>query len=198
MFVLGRPAFCVLAGEEAAPERGPTEDCQIQRVRHRDELALDRALDEAVLDLDPCKWGPPPQVRQSIRPRHNPGRGIRDPNVENLPRADLVIEYPHQFVNRGQRIPDMNPVQVDVVGVQTAEAALEGLDQALAVVAARIRIAGAEERRVLRRNHVAIALACYEFPEVALAHATAVVDGGVDEIAAGFGKYVEDPSRFRP
>src|SRR6266516_525024 len=140
MFPLGRPVFCVLAGEEAAPERGPSEHCQIQRVRHRDELALDRALDEAVLDLDPYKWGPAAKVSQSIRPRHNPGRGIRDPNVENLPRAYLVVEHPHQFVNRGQRIPDMDPVQVEVVDVQAVKAALEGLDQALSVVAAWLRI----------------------------------------------------------
>src|SRR5256885_9827272 len=60
--------------------------------------------------------------------RSNPGRGIRDPNVENLARPHLVVERPHQFVNRRQRIPDMHPVQVDVVGVQAAEAALQGLN----------------------------------------------------------------------
>src|SRR6266705_1874375 len=164
MFAPGRSVSCVLAGKEAAPEGGPTEHREIERVRHRDELALDCALDEAVLDLNPRKGRPPPKVRQSVRPRHNPGRGIRDPNVENLPRADLIIEY---------------------------------LDQALTMAAARIRIAHADKRRVLRRDHVAVTLACHEFPDVALAHATAIVDGGVDEIAAGFGKYVEDPSGFR-
>src|SRR2546421_6186643 len=117
--------------------------------------------------------------------------------MENLPRPHLVVEHPHQFVNRRQRIPDVDPVQVDVVGVEVAETALECLDQALTVVAARIRVAGADERRVLRRNYVAIALAPNEFTDVALAQPTAVVDRGVDEIPAGFGKNIEDSSSFR-
>jgi hypothetical protein len=124
--------------------------------------------------------------------RHDPRRGVRDPDVEHLTGPDDVVERAHDLVDRRERIPDVDPVDVDVAGPEPSEAGLERLDEVLAVGAARIRIAIAGVQRVLRRQHPVVPVARDQLPNQSLALARGVVVRGIDEVASGLAEGLED------
>src|ERR1700730_2878501 len=60
-------AFAViLPGQHATRQRRPSQNSQVQSFRHGNQFALDRSLDEAVLDLQPDKLCPASKLRQSV------------------------------------------------------------------------------------------------------------------------------------
>ena len=79
----------------------------------------------------------------------------------------------------------MQPVQVDVVGVQPLQAGLAGLHHVLALVAAGVGVvARGFELVYLVARTTCIAVPCKKFAEERLARAVGVEVGGIDEVAA--------------
>ena len=69
-----------------------------------------------------------------------PGGGIGDANVEHFALADEVVEPTHDLFHGRESVPDVDPVQVDVAGLQALEAGFDGVDHAFAVVPGSIRV----------------------------------------------------------
>src|SRR5215211_682153 len=150
--VLGAVAIgAVPSGEKASPERPPCCHRQLERLRHRQQLTLDSPVDEAVRDLQPGEARPAAQIGERDRLRDDPRRGVRDPDIEHLAGPDDVVERAHELLDRRVRIPDVDPVHVDVVGAEPLEARVERLDHALAVRSPAVRVARVHVQRVLRR-----------------------------------------------
>ena len=182
----------VLAGEQPTGERPPSEDGETQRVGHRHQLALHRALDQAVLDLDRRERCPAALARERVALGDRPRRDVGDPNVQDLPRTDLIVERPHQLCDGRDGVPEMDPEQVHVVGPQPTKALIQRLHQALAVVAERIDVTRADRRCVLGRQHEAVAVCREQLADDLLAATPRVVVGGVDEVPADLAVGVED------
>jgi hypothetical protein len=97
-------------------------------------------VDQAVLDLQSDEGRPPPHVGKRVRLRDPPGRGIRDAGVEHLALANQIIQPSHDLFDRRDLVPDVDPVKVDIIGLQPLEACFHCLHHTLAVVAGRVRV----------------------------------------------------------
>ena len=62
------------------------------------------------------------------------------------------------FFDRGNLVPDVNPVQVDVIGLQPLEVRFHGLHHILAVIAGRVRIGPRSSTGVFRGQDHALAM----------------------------------------
>ena len=121
---------------------------------------------------------------------------VGDAHIEHFSDANHVIKPSHHLLDRSHEIPGVNPIEVDVIGLEPLEAGLKGAGHVLAVIAARVGIAFAGEKRAFRRDNEVVAVGRNEFAEQALTCAFVIFVGGVDEIAAGLRETVKDPSRF--
>src|SRR5260370_33574058 len=79
----------------------------------------------------------------------------------------------------------MDPIQVDVVGLQPFETRLHGLHHILALVARGVRVCAWKSVGVFRSEHDALAMPFHEIAEKRFAGPIRVDIGSVDEIAAG-------------
>src|SRR5829696_3901626 len=92
----------------------------------------------------------------------------------------------------GVRVPDVDPVHVDVVGAMSPEAGVQCLHHALAMCPAGVRVARAHVQGVLGRENPVLALGGDQFSDDSLAAAVCVVVGGVKEVPAGLAERVDD------
>jgi hypothetical protein len=60
---------------------------------------------------------PPTNVRQGIRLSDPPGGSIRDARVKHLACSNRIVESSHDLFRRRDLVPDMDPIKVDVVGL---------------------------------------------------------------------------------
>jgi hypothetical protein len=106
-----------------------------------------------------------------------------------------VSEMP-AFFDGGERVPNVQPVEVDVVGAKSLETRVDRPDDALSMSTAGVR--------VVLRTHVEPVLGCHDavvavrrdqLTDDPLARPIGVAIGGVDEVAAGLAEGVEDPGR---
>ena len=58
-------------------------------------------------------------MRQRVRLRDPPGRGIGDADVEHFACGNQVIQSAHDLFHRRDLVPDVNPIEIDVVGLQS-------------------------------------------------------------------------------
>jgi len=121
----------VLAGQHTATEWRPGSHRDIERLGHRQQLPLRCALDQAVLDLEADAEAPAMQIGQRVRLGDDPGRCIRNTDIQHLARTHQIVECPHDLVDWGYEIPRMDPVETDVVGTQSFQTPLERLVHAL-------------------------------------------------------------------
>ena len=156
--VLALVRALVLAAERAAPERTPRRDAEAELLRHRDELALDRALEERILDLQRDERRPSAESRHRLRLRHLPGRRVAESQVANLALLDERIERAHRLLDGRRLVPGVKPVEIDVVGPQAAERFFALGDDGLAVRAAAVGVAHEHVGHELRREDDAVAL----------------------------------------
>ena len=140
------PLAVIFAAEDAASQRRPRGHADIQRFRYRDEFALDGSLDQAVFDLHRDERRPAAKLGERVGLRHPPGRSIGDSDVEHLALTHQVVERSHRFFGGRELIPDVHPVQIDVVGFQALQAGFDGLHHIFAVVAGRVWVRGRERR----------------------------------------------------
>src|SRR5262245_15577521 len=85
-----------------------------------------------------------------------PAGEIRTADVTNLARAHEIIERAERFFDRRERIEAVQLIQVDVVGSQTPQAVVDGVDQVIARRADVIQCRPGA-KCALRRNQQAIA-----------------------------------------
>jgi hypothetical protein len=119
--------------------------------------------------------------------RGDPRRHVREADVADLAGGDQIVERSQCLVDRGAAIPAMQPVEVDVVGLQPPQRLLKLGDERLAAGAAPVRVAGVEVGEELRAERDAFAPAGLGGEELAddlLGVAVGVDVGGVDDVAA--------------
>ena len=162
---------------------------------HRHQFLFDGALEQRVLDLQPDERRPAAETRGEVGFGDLPRRGVRDAEVAHLAGPNEVVERGHRLLDGGVHVPDVQPVQVDVVGLQAPQRVLAGVDQRLAARAAAVGIARIEVAAELGRDHQAIAAGGVAPDVVAddlLGVALGVEVGGVDEVAAEVDEAVDD------
>ena len=70
--------------------------------------------------------GVQPRHSASVLARETTQAGrVGDADVEHLAGAHRVVERPHRLLDRGVPVPEVHPVEVDVVGAQPAQAGLQ-------------------------------------------------------------------------
>ena len=144
-----RRAGAVLAGQHAAAQRRPRQHAEAQRLRGRQHLLLDGAVEQRVLHLRGGQRG-------AARDRPLPGGGlrglpagvVRDPDVRRPAAADGEVQRAERLLERRVVGPQVHLPQVDVVH---AEAPQRGVERARAGDPGRRRRTGAPRARGDRR-----------------------------------------------
>ena len=135
----------VFAGEEAERERRPRRHAHSKLVRQREVLVLNVAVHQGIEELHRDGPGQAPRRRQGGDFRDVPGRRVRNAQVLDFPGAHEAGHGLQQFFGGRDAVPDVQPIEVDVVGAQTPKRALQRGVQVLGAGAAGLRaLAGGE------------------------------------------------------
>src|SRR6202041_2886117 len=104
----------IFAAEQSAGERRPCYQAEIEGLRHRDQLALDCALYQRILNLQADELRQAAEIGESVGLRDPSGERVGDAEVENLALTDQVVERAHEYFDWSHLIPDVKPVEIDV------------------------------------------------------------------------------------
>ena len=149
----------VLPAEDAALQRRPRCHAEPQLAGHRDELPLDGALQERILDLERDERRRTSRNVANICASVHFQAGVsEEAEVADLPVAHEVVERAHRLFDRRRRVPGVHPVEVDVARLQSTERLLALRDDGLPAGAAAVRIARIEVAQEFGRQDEAIAL----------------------------------------
>ncbi|MCP2253655.1 hypothetical protein LY13_002409 [Prauserella aidingensis] len=181
-------------GQRPVVEDSPGGDGQPEFVGHGQDFALDVAVDQAVRHLHGFRPGPAVPVGDRVGPADRPRRHVGQADVPDLARADEVVERAQRLLDGRVRIPGVHPQDVDVVGAEPPEAALERRDEVLAVRPGGVGIAGITAEPELGGDHEPVASGDH-LAEQALA--LAVRRRRVDDVAPGVGVGVDDAAGLR-
>jgi len=77
-------------------------------------------------------------VGQCIRLSDPPRWGIRNSDVEHFALANQIIQPSHDFFDWGNLVPHVDPIEIDVIGLQPLETRSHCLHHILALVAGRV------------------------------------------------------------
>ena len=187
--VLGSVRAVELAREHAAAQGAPRRHAQAELACHRHELALDRALQQRVLDLQRDERHPSLEDRLVLHLGADPRRVVAQAQVANLACTHEHVERVHRLVDRRVRVEEVHPQQVDVVGAKPPQRILDLVHDGLASRAAAVGIAHVHAAAELGGDHQAITEALARpgrkpLAEDRLAVALGVDVGGVDEVPA--------------
>jgi two-component system OmpR family sensor kinase len=195
----GRPV-AVLAGEEAAGQRGVRQDAEALAHGELLQRALVGApVHQVVVRLQGDEPGDPELVGDPQRLGQPLGREVRGRDVPGLAVGDDLAERGDRLLQRGLLVVLVRVVQVDVVGAEPLERVVDRRPDDRAG-----RAAAGAELADLRGDHDVRAVAAGRHPaadrRLGLAALVAVtplgVDvRGVDEAAAGLGERVQDGER---
>src|SRR5262245_9798990 len=100
--------------DEAAREDSVGGDADAEGARRWKNLSLDAAGDEGVLDLE-IGHG-----MNGVRPAKRLGSGFREPEIADMPRANHLRNRARGLLDRKAGIHTARPVDVHVVGSQSA------------------------------------------------------------------------------
>jgi len=149
---------CVLAAPDAALERRP-------RVTPRpSSLAMGISSPSTVRSSSeywiwsPTKSAQPRNLRDQLRLGHLPRRRVGDTQVAHLAGVHEIVEGRHRLLDGGVHVPAVQPIEIDVVGLQPPQRLLALGDDRLAAGAAPIGIADLEVGAELGRDDEAVAL----------------------------------------
>src|SRR5262249_28350509 len=117
-----RLARAVLAGEKAARQRRVGDDADLLLATEGLELALVLvAHDEVVLRLDRLVADEAALVARPERAGETPGDVVRRADVTHLALTNEIVKRAQRLVERRVRIVPVRLIEIDVVGLQTAE-----------------------------------------------------------------------------
>jgi len=122
---------------------------------------------------------------------------VRYAGVENLSRADDIVKAAHDFFHRCDSFPDVRPIQVDIVGLQSLQTGFHCLHHALAVIPRRIRIVAWRGIGIFRRKNDTLTMALYEFAHEFFARAASLEIRSVKEVSARLAVGLINFQRFR-
>jgi hypothetical protein len=111
----------VLAGEEAAGQRRPGQQPDVVVQRGGDDLVLVLAADEAVLLLQGDRELQPHCCGGGQGELQLPAGEVGQPDVVDLAGVDGVVEEAEGLLDRGQRVPPVHLVEVDVVPAEATQ-----------------------------------------------------------------------------
>lgn len=152
----------VLPAQHTSRQRGPSQYADVHSLGQGDQFALHRSLHQAIFDLQADKVRPASKLRERVRLGDLPGRSVRDADVKHLAMANQIVKASHDFLYGCYLVPDMHPVEVNVVGPQSLQAGLDGLYHVLAVVARCVWIVAGTGVAILGGNDHALAVAAGE------------------------------------
>ena len=194
---IGEPAVRtrpVLAAQQPTAQRRPQRRSKAERLGHRQVLPVGTAFDEAVLQLHAGNRYRPAHFGHCRCACRHPRGKVRQPGVQDLACPCEIIESAHDLVEWGHEIGKVHPQQIDVVGAEPTQAALDGPQHRTAAVAG-LQHPGAvgTSDGELRRHSEVVAPAVEQAAENLLCLSYLIARGGVDERAARVGERVEDP-----
>src|SRR5207249_4164345 len=190
----------VLARQDAAAKWRPRSDAEAQLARHRYQLAFYRALDERILYLQRVEGGPTTKPGDGLGLSGLPRRCVGKSNVTHFACAHEIVERPHRLFDRSELVPQVHPVQVDVVRLKTTKGLLAGGHKRLAAGAAAVWVARVQIREKFRGNDDPIAftrVARKILADDPFRVAESVPIGSIDKISAALEKATQDRLRLR-
>ena len=139
---VARAVAGVAPGEEASGEGRPGGNADVESAAHGDDITLGGALQQGVFDLGADEGCPPVKLGERVGAGNDPSGKVGEANVEDLSGTNEIVERTHHFIDWRKCIESMDPVEIQVIGVETLEAGFKGADEVLAMVAASVGIAG--------------------------------------------------------
>ena len=187
----GPDAAPELAGEQARVQRAPGHDAGSLVERKRHDLALDVTRDERVIDLlaDVARQVVPLGGRNRLH--HVPGGVVRAPDVSDFALPHQIVERPHRLLERDEHVRLVADVEIEVVGLQPAEAGFASFNDVFSRQAGVVR-SRAHPHEHLGRQDERVPAALQGLSKDFLGAAEGVRIGGVDGRHAGVGQRIED------
>src|SRR5205085_12423540 len=142
----GRPA-AVLAGEEAARQWEVRNQAESELLERRNELGLDVTLQQRVLVLGRDERRPATRVCEAVGSAHLGGGEVRRADVTHLACFDELFERAEGLLDRRDAVGTVVLVEVDVVGAESLERAVDRAPDVRGGAAGRIAATPAEFRR---------------------------------------------------
>ena len=176
------------AGEEAAGEGAPDEEAGLFGFEEGDDVALEVAAGDGVVGLEGVEAGEVFELGDAEGFGDLPGEPVGDADVADFALLDEGVEGAEGLFDGGDGVVAVDLVEVDVVGLEAAEAGFDGVHDVSAggsdVVAAGAGAAvdlGGDDDVFAGDVEVLEGLADGD-----LGFALGVDVGGVDEVDAGF------------
>lgn len=118
----GRAAIAeVLARQLTATEGTPGQDAHSKRLGHRQQLALGRALQQRVLELQRGDRRPAPEASDRLGMGGDPRRHVEEADVADLAGGDQVVERSQRLLDRGAWVRSRPAVTSTLIGARTIE-----------------------------------------------------------------------------
>ena len=166
----------------------------IQRQRH--QLPLILATQQRIIRLMRHVALPAPPLRNRQRFHKMPAGKVGAPNVADLARAHQVIERTQGFLDRRHGVERVQLIQVDMVGTQPLQTALDRRNDMVPRMPHIIRPLPRPER-ALGGNEQLIPLPLDGSPQHRLGHTTPVDIGRVEHRHAMLETNIDEPRRQR-
>jgi len=193
---IGFFSSAISARKESTGKWTPRTDAEAEFLRGGDIFPLDVSFDKRVFELqrDDAVLALP--FSQRLGAGCVPGGVVGKSHVADFALLDEIVESGKDFLDWGHHIPDVHPVEVDIVGAQSFERLIKRAVDVLVSVPARVGISlfavegefGGDDRAVARLSFTD------EFTEPFFTFASHVEIGGVEEITACVKIVIEDIS----
>ena len=189
------PALAVAARQPAAGQRAVGQDAHAVAQAGREDVVLDRAGQDRVRRLLRAEALAASALGCPLRLDDLRRGDRRGAEGADLARVDEVGERAERLVDVGARIEAVDLVEVDPVGAQPAQRALDRLGDPAPRRAAAVGVF-AHGQADFRGEHDVVAPPAGErLADDLLRLARGVEVGGVDEVDAGVERAVDDPDR---
>jgi hypothetical protein len=132
---VGRWSRVYLPDSQPPPSGPPRQQTEAVVLARRHDLELDPAHEQAVGGLQGHRHGQLLPLGQIDGPLHLPTGEVGQAGVADLARVDGVVQEAQRLLQRRERIPRVQLVEVDVVDPEPAQRRIEGPTQVTAGVA---------------------------------------------------------------
>ncbi len=168
------------------------------RARHRDQLALDAAIQQVVGRLLGHEAVEAEFFGRPQRFHHLPGGKGAGAEIAHFARAHQVIQRAQRLVDGDIGLGAVNLVEVDIVGLQAAQRGVALLDDVTAVIPGgeQVVIVHAPVNFGGQHDPVALAVALERLADNGLAGSPAVNIGRIQKVDTGFERAVDDGKRI--
>ena len=117
------PLARVLAGQEPPCKWAPHHNAHALILDHRHNLALQLAPGDGVIGLHGLEAGETAPLGDPLRLHDLPGRKIGAADRAHQPARDAIVERAHGLLQRGDGIEAVDLVEIDIIELQSFQAA---------------------------------------------------------------------------